>query len=204
MPDEHLRHWIVTNEATAERIADVSRLVPQTLLEHDIRIQRLFTFWWETCGVEDLPHRIQLVKTWARKSPTPGAVLQDPDLVSLYGELDGMRQVLQVLGLGQYRWLPVDLWWAFVAQASGARVKVSIPGGLAWEDGAGRRPKQPGPKAATGSRVEDLERDVLWWYLCTIKVPPRKRLALAREHGTVKSNVDRAIARVRHLMNAIK
>jgi hypothetical protein len=154
------------------------------------------------CGLNDLPHRYHLLKalrdTWAVWSPIPQAVLRDPDIESLRGELQGLHIIMQALGLGHYRWLPASLWLRFAAEALGDDVSVSVPAGLPWAT-RGKSPKRSGPK---GYRLEDLERNVTWWY--RVDVSRVSTYVIAREAGYTERNVAQILTRVRTLVACIE
>jgi hypothetical protein len=196
----------VDNEPTANRIGEIQRLFALVLLRHDPQVQQLYVGWVAICGRADLPHRLRLVEslqgTWDVWAPAPQAVLQEPDIESLCGELVGMSVVVQALGLAGYRWLPVMLWYTFAAEALGSHVEVTVPEGLAWEK-AGKRPKTPGKQAAESgvaadSRIEDLERNMIWFYRHQVRHESPGAIALSA--AVQKSTVKHALRRVRTLL----
>jgi hypothetical protein len=194
-----LDQGIVSSEPAARRVAEIMRLVPMVLLRYDPRVQETYSAWLEICGLDDLPHRIVLMhalrETFKLWSPAPEAVLQKQDVESLRGELQGLHILTQQLGLGRYRWLPVELWNAFAAKATGGTaVSFTVPEGLPWAT-AGNSPKRSGPK---GYRLEDLERNVTWWYRCD--VADVTTYAIAQQTGYTERNVAQAVQRVRTLL----
>jgi hypothetical protein len=94
----------------------------------------------------------------------------------------------------------MNLWYAFAAEGLGERVSsISVPEGLPWAT-AGKSPKRSGPK---GYRLEDLERNVTWWYRCDVADPRVTTYAIAQETGCTERNVAQAVKRVRTLLACI-
>lgn len=75
----------------------------------------------------------------------------------------------------------------------------TVAEGLPWAT-RGRSPKRSGPK---GYRLEDLERNVTWWYRTTVANPRITPYAIARETGFTEPNIRQAVTRVKTLLACI-
>ena len=196
-----LDRGIVGSAPAAARVAEVARLVTVVLLRHDKRVRDAYLAWQP--NIEALRERVilmaRLYETFDAWSTTPQAVLQDRQAETLRAELHELHQLTKAIGLGQYRWLPLALWTAFADEALAEPVaRFSVPDKLPWAT-RGKAPKASGPK---GFRLEDLERNVTWWYRCDVLVDI-KTYSLAKEAGFTEPNIRQGVQRVRTLLACI-
>lgn len=200
---QNLDRGIVSSAPAATRVAEIARLVPLVLLREDRRVREGYVTW-RPDDLDELRDRVTLMaklyQTWDAWSPTPEAVLQDRQAEILRAELHEVHLITKAIGLRQYRWLPLGLWAAFAAEAlEDCVITFSIPDGLQWAT-RGKAPKRSGPK---GYRLEDLQRNVTWWYRCEVADPRVTTYALAKETGYTEPNVRQAVQRVRTFLTCI-
>jgi hypothetical protein len=195
---DDLARGIVGSAPAAARVAEVMRLLPQVLLREDPRVQTAFAVWW--ARMEQAEEQAEaLVRAGADPSPLAVQALQE-DAAALFA-------LVRSLGLDRYRWLPRMLRWEFqrVAEERAAGVpmtlEITTPGNLSWAT-PGKRPKQR-PGKWGGFRLEHIERNILWFYLCEVKHPPVTKKQLAIAQGCARCDVQHAIRRARILLACI-
>ena len=123
----------------------------------------------------------------------------------LVEDVSDLARVVKDLGLAQYPWLPKMLFYEFVRASIAAetgdavQVDVSVPAGLTWET-QGKRPKQR-IGVMGGFRLENIKRNITWFVRCEVLKKAKKRFA--REQGTTRSNLQKALIRTRTLLDCV-
>jgi hypothetical protein len=191
-----LRRGIVGSAPAAQRIIDVSQLLPYVLLRDVDRVQQAFHDWWE------------------RMDRDGAAALAAPDTLETAVDVAMVRDCIQLtalvrdLGLSQYGWLPFNLRWEFqrvmehrVSERERLTLTVELPEPLPgpWAT-PGKSPRRKTGKYG-GFRLEDLPKYVGWFVACEVNGIKKKRFA--RDNGVARSHVYSAIDRVRTLLDCI-
>ena len=78
---------------------------------------------------------------------------------------------------------------------------IPLPADLAWAT-RGNHPKRRQVKVGAG-RLEDLERNLHWLYLCDVQRPHVPKYRLAKEQKCARSTVQAAVHRARTLLDCV-
>jgi hypothetical protein len=142
-----LEQGVVGSAAAAGRIIDVMRFFPQVLLREDPRVQAAY-------------------RSWLERMPDEAPTLQEDKWRILGEDATQLFALLRDLGLEQYRWLPRMLRFEFdratheLVYSSPTTIDMT-PQRRALVHGWQSAKQKAG--AYGGFRLEDIERNLLWF-----------------------------------------